>query len=206
MAMDKNGDGHITKREFIKWLIDHPALRKMLVKETDDDGELTNPNNPAMAQAVLQRRMIKFFNEIDVDKNKRLEWKEFLALFRRAGYLLEYSLQNNPRDNAAKLLKEKVGTGPVDVRNESQRARRGSECLWVLQQQSRAANIRRKSMSCTSDLLADLEEKSPASFWENDPVVLGALGPGKIPGRRRSWGGPGTGTKQDCASATVPHF
>lgn len=217
MAMDTSGDGSVSKHEFINWLIRHPEFRRILVKGEGDgrDSEMTNAEEKNN-YALLARRMLKFFREIDVDKSGSINFKEFTSLFRRAGYLLEYSDQDNPRDAAAKMLKQQSGTGPVqDVGATSQRVRRGSECLWYWSKsadvkeeiavssraQTRAGQARRHSASCVLD-------NSPASFWENDLVLgNGSRENNKIQKRRRSWGGGTRGTQDfQRPHSTMPNF
>jgi hypothetical protein len=55
-------------------------------------------------EALEMRRILKFLKEIDEDGNGTLEWDEFVAFFRKAGYLLEYSEKDNPREKIADLL------------------------------------------------------------------------------------------------------
>merc|ERR1712224_1091885 len=99
--MDQDGDGSISKEEFVSFLRDRPVLQNMLLntwqnREPDSDGEPKNSPTPKIiAQAVLQRRLIRLFKEIDVDKSNSMEFEEFLMFFRRAGYLLEYTLTDN---------------------------------------------------------------------------------------------------------------
>jgi hypothetical protein len=183
MMMDGDGDGVISKDEFVSFLRERPALQKMLLstgpnRQADSDGEgipFPPQTSQRMAQAVLQRRLIKLFNEIDVNKNKRMEFEEFLTFFRRAGCLLEYTLTDNPRDRAAELLASVPSMGG-NVRSSAQAVRRGSECSWAINQLSRLrvpdhASPRRHSDSAVLE--------SPAAFWE-EAVVLGP--------RRPPWG------------------
>jgi len=179
MMMDQDGDGTISKDEFVAFLRERPALQKMLfagsfsvrgqTEDADSDGERAPTQvSPKMAQAVLQRRMIKLFNEIDVNRNRSMEFEEFLEFFRRAGYLLEYTLTNNPRDRAAELLASAPKNRPCNM-NSARRARRGSECCWAIEQQQKllqpSDSPRRNSESAVLE--------SPAALWPGQ-MILGS--------------------------------
>jgi len=178
MMMDQDGDGIISKDEFVRFLREHPALQKMLfagsssLRGQNEDGDADGERAPTqeltiMAQAVLQRRMIKLFNEIDVNRNKQMEFEEFLEFFRRAGYVLEYTLPNNPRDRAAELLTSAAKIRPCTM-TSVRRARRGSECCWAIEQQKllqSSDSPRRKSETAVLE--------SPAALWPGQ-MVLGS--------------------------------
>jgi len=183
MMMDTDGDGVVSKDEFVTFLRDRPILP---LNEKADSG------GTRMAQAVLQRRLIKLFNEIDTNKNKTMEFEEFLTVFRRAGYLLEYTLADNPRDRAAEML----ASVPVTSRaNLLQRCRRGSERCWAIEQQerlrARSSLIDNDSPHRDSDSTA---LASPAAFWE-EPVVLGS--------RRPPWGRHIHGLRKACRETSL---
>jgi len=187
MMMDTDGDGVVSKDEFVTFLRDRPILP---LNEKADSG------GTRMAQAVLQRRLIKLFNEIDTNKNKTMEFEEFLTVFRRAGYLLEYTLADNPRDRAAEMLASVPVTSSVSLSSRAQRCRsslRGSECCWAIEQQER---IRSGSFDNDSDR-RDSDStvlESPAAFWE-EPVVLGS--------RRPPWGRHVHGMPRACRETSL---
>jgi hypothetical protein len=173
MALDVTGDGFISKNEFVNWLVWNPNMRKILIEGEEDHNEPPPDMSEAVHMARLTRRVLKYFKEMDVDNNKKVDFKEFLTLFRRAGYLLEYGDSNNPRSAAEKILKRASGAGPVDVRSASQMARRTSECIWYMQQEKRASMekqkdaVRNRRFSCSAMI-----ERSPAKFWSEEPLVL----------------------------------
>merc|ERR1712096_591835 len=82
----------------------------------------------------------------------------------------EYTLTDNPRDRAAELLASVPGTRPVNLRSSAQRARRGSECCWAIEQQALLRVVPDDS-SPRRNSDSDAVE-SPAVFWE-EPVMLG---------------------------------
>jgi hypothetical protein len=211
MSADKDNKGFVTKREFISFLIGRPDLMKLLVKSSDL-GEAEGERNlewhvrraaetEVQRQARVQRRLLGFYKTIDVDRNRCLDFQEFLALFQQAGCVLEYCSTSNPRELAADVLASVQGTGPIqDKAAVSHRARRGSEDLWARDQKAEF-NItsklpaRRHSSAGTQGLPSLGCHNSPASFW-GQTVVLGT------PRRRQSW----SGKASDCVAASMPCF
>lgn len=218
MAADKDNKGFISKREFLNFLIEHPDLMKMLVS---DLGEIEGERNlewhvkrsaetEVQRQARVQRRLLGFYRTIDVDKNKCLDFDEFLALFQKAGCVLQYETAINPRELAEAELASVQGTGPLqDLHaNVVRRARRGSEDVWARGQKfeleknfdklpAAPARPRRHSTHGGLGAIGLGLHNSPASFW-GETLVLGQ-GPNL---RRRSC----TGRTSDITSASVPNF
>lgn len=223
MAMNSTGDGQVSKQQFIEWLIKHPEFRKLLVKGEAEREDCDSKGEDRKGYAVIARRMIKFFKEIDVDNSKAITFKEFKNLFRRAGYLLEYDQTNNPRDNAERMLRRQSGQGPVDVHQAATRARRGSECLWYLQQEARLnaevmsqeikpetgdsyRNMSRTRRHSASAIMQLGLLKGPAAFWD-DPVVLGGGNQSpKVPGAQRTRRGSEANLVMPKVTASMPNF
>jgi len=62
------------------------------------------PKEDKVEQAKKYKRLIAAWKEIDTDKSGTLEWEEFVEYFRVNGFLLEYQLENNPKDRLTNLL------------------------------------------------------------------------------------------------------
>jgi len=202
MMADKDNSGSISKKEFIQFLIDNKQLATMLMQKLGDkDGEHTLEwfvkkfqETEHQRVARVYRRLLGFYKTIDADKNGSLEFNEFLDLFQRAGVVLEYQSEDNPRDRAADYLESLEGTGPIaNVRFESQQARRGSETLWALSQRAMFATDFKKDLAprrhSTQCFFQNQRNKvdivGPSDFW-NATLVLGSNVK-----RRSSWGPTG---------------
>lgn len=146
MQMDADHSGEISKDEFISFLRNHKTLSHMMLMGSQvqmSDSAVSKTSSPETAKRVSQalavRRLIKLFNEMDKDGNQSMDWEEFLEFFRRAGYLLEYTTKDNPRDRAAEIIagecqRLSASSTPVCVNAMSLHARRGSEASWASEQ------------------------------------------------------------------------
>jgi Ca2+-binding EF-hand superfamily protein len=185
MGIDTSGDGVISRNEFTNWLVRNPHLRQILLEGENDPSSRLDDSMPETEKvARISRRVLRYFREMDLDRNRCIDFKEFVTLFHRAGYLLEYGSSNNPRNHAEKILKVASQEGPVDVRAASQRARRTSECLWSLNQKQ----ITKAEMLKDHEMLNQRRRTTvgPASFWDENAAVMVCDGGRQ---RRRSWGG-----------------
>jgi len=184
MSMDATGDGYISKWEFVNWLVHHPNMRKNFIMGEDD--ACNQDLSDTLQLARTTRRVLKWFKEVNVDKNTRIDFKEFLQFFRRGGYLLEYDDRHNPRANAEKILKRVSACGSVDVRSASQNARRTSECSWYMRQRQLAKQEMRRDHERTrrASSMASMG-RSPASFWDHEPLLL--KGDGGLQRRKTAW-------------------
>jgi hypothetical protein len=107
IEMDANGNGTVTKEEFINFIRSQPQLQNVMYnglkpEEACEQGE-SRPS-PQAARAVGIKRIIALYKDIDKNKNGVATWDEFIDFFRRTGLLLIYSTPDNPRDRMAASL------------------------------------------------------------------------------------------------------
>jgi len=114
--VDKDRNGHVTKVEWLGFLQFHPQIRALVLsispqQRAADGGTAVDepPRSEASkkeTEAKHMRRLLRIWTDIDKDKNGTLEWNEFVELFRRGGFLLEYAEKNNPKERLASILGE----------------------------------------------------------------------------------------------------
>jgi len=104
--MDVDGDGSITRHEWLKFLVKHPKLRDVFL---GDSGQpVKNRFSQAGSQQIQAFRMEQVVTVLkDVfDNSETIGFEDFLDFFRRTGHLMEYQsdADANPRMHMADLL------------------------------------------------------------------------------------------------------
>lgn len=77
LHLDDEGAGKISKNHWVDFFRTNPKLRKLLLKDEDDQEE----------DARIQRRLLRQLKDVDLNKDAFIDWDEFLAFFQSAGYV-----------------------------------------------------------------------------------------------------------------------
>jgi hypothetical protein len=158
MEMDTEQNGHVTKQGFMQFLRYRPEFRRLLVHAGQDTHKdklnagagkgYKESIGPKEAEAIEMRRVLKLLREIDEDGNGCMEFEEFIAFWRKSGFLLEYESKSNPRDQIADVLGQ-IHEDKIDGRNTDDKL---SGHLSSLAKKHLSTESRRKSEDLTASL------------------------------------------------------
>lgn len=150
MEMDRDSSGHVTKEDFFAYLDQRPALKQLFVAHSPKNSRKPGGREVSQkeAQALEMRRLLKVLREIDEDKNGTLEWEEFIEFFKRSGYLLEYSDNNNPRVKMAECLGQ-IHDAQMEGEDVDDKVMND---LRMMSKEHASTNVRRKSQDLANGI------------------------------------------------------
>merc|ERR1719410_1062667 len=102
--MDMDRRGHISKTQFINFLVSQPQLQKLFVE--DQNPQLKVEPNGWQKRIVSGRKLSKTWCELCENSTQEQEmgWNGFSEFFRRRGMLIQYKTKHNPKDRLASML------------------------------------------------------------------------------------------------------
>lgn len=106
--IDGDQSGSITRRELIVALRNHKELQTLLGQcgSAAQADTYRNPREaepcPIDAQNTEMKRIVKILHQVDTDGSGSVEWDEFVEIFRRGGYLVEYKTRASLNDTSFK--------------------------------------------------------------------------------------------------------
>eukprot|EP00419_Tripos_fusus_P044657 CAMPEP_0172833586 /NCGR_PEP_ID=MMETSP1075-20121228/24465_1 /TAXON_ID=2916 /ORGANISM="Ceratium fusus, Strain PA161109" /LENGTH=196 /DNA_ID=CAMNT_0013676353 /DNA_START=3 /DNA_END=593 /DNA_ORIENTATION=+ len=102
--MDLDRRGHVSKKQFIDFLVSQPRLQKLFVE--DRHPHLNVEPYGWQRRVVCGKMLSKSWRELCESRphEQEMEWKGFSDFFRRRGMLISYKTKHNPKDRLASLL------------------------------------------------------------------------------------------------------
>jgi len=102
--MDLDRRGHVSKTQFIHFLVSQPWLQKLFVE--DRNPQLNVAPNGWQQRVVCAPMLSKIWRELCENRphEQEMEWRGFSNFFRRRGMLIHYKTKHNPKDRLASML------------------------------------------------------------------------------------------------------
>jgi len=107
-AIDKDHSDYVSKQEWLRFLQDKHQFRELILKVAGQQSFKERISTAGFlrgrAVATELKQVIRIFKDIDFDKDNKLDFEEFVELFRRTGHLIELKSEANPRHKILCLL------------------------------------------------------------------------------------------------------
>jgi len=161
--MDVDRDGSITKHDWLGFLDKHPKFRDVWLGDCGQTvkNRFSRTGSTELRNQAFRIKQVTAFWKDVFGNSETLKFEEFVELFRRAGHLVEYQNDANPRVQMADLLgdlhkRDEAVVSDVEARQMGQLAKQNLQG-WCLKEVERNMMSQSPKNSASSrDTLRDI--------------------------------------------------